>query len=253
MSALIAVIDNDEAVRDIIAPLAHHEGWVVSGYTYAEATLGAIQQLKPELIVLDFGQQEAGEDWQFLQLLKMEESTASIPVIVSAARLLLPLEIEGYLASRDINVLSKPFDGEAFISIARQVLLGQSALLLSTTKRLPILLAEDSDALSNEFMTILQMEGYLAVRVPNGKMALDSVRYGQHSLIFLDIMMPVMTGLEFLAAYALQPGPHTPVVIFSGEADLDDENFPPFVIGRLSKPFRIDELLTIVTKFAQPA
>ena len=98
----------------------------------------------------------------------------------------------------------------------------------------------------------MQMEGYLTTLVPNGQLALEAVGHRRHSLIIMDIQMPVMTGLEFIAAYALQPGPHTPVVIFSARNDLHLETFPPFVIGRLSKPFVVNELLAFVTQYAVP-
>src|SRR5688572_9926884 len=117
MSPLVAVIDSDKAVQDLFAPLANDENWVVSGYSYAEATLATIRQLKPELFVLDFAENGMDEAWNFLQLLNMEESTASVPIIITATRSLILLEIESYLASRKINVLAKPFDVEDFSSI----------------------------------------------------------------------------------------------------------------------------------------
>jgi CheY-like chemotaxis protein len=71
-------------------------------------------------------------------------------------------------------------------------------------------------------------------------------------LIFLDINMPVMTGLEFMSAYALQPGPHIPVVIFSAHFDFFPGSLPPFVIGHLAKPYGFNELIALVSEYAMP-
>jgi CheY-like chemotaxis protein len=252
MLPLIAVIENSEAMRAMFALIAQGEGWTISGYNYAEMNLATVQQLKPDLIILDLIDQRIGEGWELLQLLKMEESTAAIPIIISTTMSVLPLEIQGYLASRDINVIAKPFAVADFIAIVRQELNGQSALLLSTTKRLPILLVEDNAELSDGFIEVLQLEGYLVAAVPNGQLALDAVRQGRYSLIFLDMNMPVMTGQEFIAAYALEPEPHMPVIIFSAQADFIGGKFPPFVIGRLPKPFGFNELFTFVSQYAVP-
>ncbi|MEO8609232.1 MAG: response regulator [Chloroflexota bacterium] len=251
MSPLIVVVDNDEAIRTILNRIAQGEGWTVSNHSYAEINFAVIQHLKPDLIILDFVE-HIGEGWELLQLLKMEESTASVPTIITTTLLALPQEMQGYLAARDIHVVTKPFNIEHFITLARQALDGYGAQSLSQIKHLPILLAEDNAVLSSDFMMILELEGYLATSVPNGQLALDAVRQGQYSMIFLDIQMPVMTGLEFIAAYALEPGPHTPVVIFSAESNLHMETFPAFVMGRLPKPFDIDKLLRFVRQYAVP-
>ncbi len=252
MSPLIVVIDDDEAVRAMFVLLAQHEDWTVFDYSYAEFDLVTIQKLNPDLIVLDFIKEQIGEGWKFLQLLKMEESTAAIPIVISTPILVLPAEIKGYLASRDIQVISRPFDLEEFIPIIRQIIMRQSLLFLPMTKKLPILLVEDNVDLSSIFMEILEMEGYLATTVPNGQLALDAVRQGRYSLIFLDMDMPVMTGSEFVAVYVREPEPHTPIIVFTAH-DVDLYEFPSFVIGQMPKAFTISELLVFVSKFALPA
>jgi CheY-like chemotaxis protein len=252
MTPLIAVIDNSAAIRTMFALIARFEGWTIAGYSYREVSLAIIQELKPDLIIVDFIEQRIGEGWELLQLLKMEKSTATIPIIISTTMPMLPPDMQGYLVARGISVVRKPFDVEDFISIVRQVLNGESALLLSKTKQLPILLAEDNAELSENFVLVLQMEGYLVNAVPNGQLALDALRQGRYSLIFLDINMPVMTGLEFMTAYALQPGPHIPVVIFSAQFDFFPGSLPPFVIGHLAKPYGFNELIALVSEYAMP-
>lgn len=252
MRPVIVVVDNAEDIRAMFTALAQYEDWILYTYTYAEISLARIQQLNPDLLVLDLVYHRLPEGWDLLQLLKMEESTAAIPLIISTTLMTLPLEIHGYLASRDIIVISKPFGIEEFMMIARPVLMLQSDLLDVMIRKKPILLVEDNAAISSDFLFMLQMEGYLATTVPNGQLALDAVQSGRYSLIFTDIQMPLMNGLEFIAAYALIPGSHTPVVIFSAETDLDLVNMPAFVIGRLPKPFVLEELLLFARQYAQP-
>ncbi|MBC7869769.1 MAG: response regulator, partial [Chitinophagaceae bacterium] len=185
-------------------------------------------------------------------LLKMEESSAAIPILITATSQALPSEMAAYLASRSIRVIPKPVDVKQFTATARQLINRHSDILLVPTKRLPILIVEDSHEVSSGFMMILEMEGYLVMTVPNGQLALDAVKNRQHSLIFLDMQMPVMDGLGFMTAYAEMPAPHTPVIIFSAQRDLPIETFPYFVIGRLPKPFQAKEMLIFVSKYANP-
>ena len=84
------------------------------------------------------------------------------------------------------------------------------------------------------------------------QVALDASALTRYDLILTDISMPVMTGLEFLAIYAQQPGVHSPVIILSAEAEINTKGLPSFVVKILAKPFRLHELLALVREYAQP-
>ncbi|MEP6986020.1 MAG: response regulator, partial [Chloroflexota bacterium] len=90
------------------------------------------------------------------------------------------------------------------------------------------------------------------VTADNGLVALDTVSRADHCLILLDMMMPVMNGLEFLRAYEQQPRPHAPVIVLSAEQDIRSRGLPAFVVDVLPKPFPIAHLLSRVSEFAQP-
>lgn len=253
MSPLIAIFDNDEAIRGVIGRLAVEEGWTVCGARYADANFIDVKKHNPNLIVLDFDRMRMGGGWEFLQYLKLEESTAGIPVIVMAVAFDLPREIKAYLASHGVIVIPKPVDLDQFMTVARRLISGQSPDLQIPTERLPILLVEDNLSLASNFLEILELEGYQVSTVPNGQVALEALQSGHYSLIFLDINMPVMNGTEFLESYAMQPGPHTPVVIFSANDPQGEGRLMPlFVIGRLPKDFAISELLAFVTQYVEP-
>ena len=87
---------------------------------------------------------------------------------------------------------------------------------------------------------------------PSGSLGLDALCRQAYRLIILDIQMPIMTGLEFLAEYNKWPVNHVPVLITSGEERLENVHLPAFVIGRLPKPFDLDQLLKLVKKYALP-
>jgi CheY-like chemotaxis protein len=64
-----------------------------------------------------------------------------------------------------------------------------------------ILLVEDDEILRETYATILSSEPYLLETATNGKEALSMCKDTTYDLILLDLMMPVMNGVEFLKQF----------------------------------------------------
>lgn len=79
-----------------------------------------------------------------------------------------------------------------------------------------ILIAEDDAILQSAYNTVLSMEGYGVKTAPDGAEALR-LALGEHfDLILLDMLMPNMTGLEFLRTFKpKEKHPDTKVIVFS--------------------------------------
>lgn len=61
-----------------------------------------------------------------------------------------------------------------------------------------ILLVEDEPVLRETYEMILSTQPYLSDYAENGKVALQMCKNKKYDLILLDIMMPEMSGIEFL-------------------------------------------------------
>lgn len=66
-----------------------------------------------------------------------------------------------------------------------------------------ILVVEDDKDLNNAYCVILKHEGHEVVSAYDGKEALDKVKNFEPELVLLDLLMPVMGGLEFLQNWDL--------------------------------------------------
>ena len=255
MDARIVVIENDEHMRDLLTWELKKAGWQVFGYAYKDIDLSAVQEHRPHLIILDFNLRDGGLGWEFLQILKMETTTANIPILITTTSFHLPAEVRGFLLARYITVVHKPFDLKGFLALVQKILMlaNQESIIFSCNRILPILVVDDKEELRDNMATVLGLEGYQVVTAENGLIALDRVSRAEHCLILLDIAMPVMNGFEFLRAYDQQLGPHSPVIIISGEKDIRSQILPTFVMDVLPKPFEISQLLKVVGKYAQPA
>jgi CheY-like chemotaxis protein len=66
-----------------------------------------------------------------------------------------------------------------------------------------ILVVEDDRDLNNAYCVILRNEGHQVVTAHDGRAALEKLKAFTPQLILLDLLMPVMGGLEFLQNYDL--------------------------------------------------
>lgn len=64
-----------------------------------------------------------------------------------------------------------------------------------------ILIVEDDKDLNNAYKIILQKEGHTVETAFNGEEALEKIKNYEPQLILLDLLMPIMGGLEFLQNY----------------------------------------------------
>jgi two-component system response regulator VicR len=69
-----------------------------------------------------------------------------------------------------------------------------------------ILVVEDDRDLNNAYCIILRNEGHEVTTAYDGKQALAKLKDFSPELILLDLLMPVMGGLEFLQHYELLRG-----------------------------------------------
>ncbi|HXR49415.1 MAG TPA: response regulator [Verrucomicrobiae bacterium] len=79
-----------------------------------------------------------------------------------------------------------------------------------------ILVVEDDKDLNNAYCLILNSEGHKVETAFNGQEALKKVEKFKPDLILLDLLMPIMGGLEFLQRYDLTKiHPKVKVLIFT--------------------------------------
>jgi DNA-binding NtrC family response regulator len=111
-----------------------------------------------------------------------------------------------------------------------------------------ILAIDDESSVLESYRVILGQD-YHFVSAPNAKEGLAVLAETHADLILLDLMMPVMTGTEFLAALAGRDDP-TPVVVVSGVSSVEPaiEAMRRGARDFLVKPFDVNELTLVVER-----
>ncbi|WP_251037653.1 PAS domain S-box protein [Paenibacillus albidus] len=89
---------------------------------------------------------------------------------------------------------------------------------------LRILIAEDHPVNQKLLLTLLQKRGYQAELVENGEQALEAVMQNHYDLVFMDVQMPVMSGLTAtMMIRERAPQEHQPYIVavtaYAGQED----------------------------------
>jgi DNA-binding response OmpR family regulator len=105
-----------------------------------------------------------------------------------------------------------------------------------------ILVADDKANIRNLVRDYLEAENFRVVIAANGREALYAARAEKPDLILLDIMMPEMSGYDFIKAYRKES--ETPIILLTAKLDETDK-----VLGLelgaddyVTKPFGMKEL-----------
>lgn len=84
------------------------------------------------------------------------------------------------------------------------------------TKQAKILIVEDDTDLNSAYNMILSSAGYDVQSAHNGEEALAQIdKHGDPRIMFLDLRMPVMDGIEFLEKYDAPKREDTTIIVFS--------------------------------------
>ena len=83
-----------------------------------------------------------------------------------------------------------------------------------------VLIVDDERAIRNSLSEILSDEGYEVDKAENGLMALDLVGKEKYDVIFCDIKMPEMDGIEVLDK-CVEMGIDSAIVMITGHGDID--------------------------------
>ena len=119
---------------------------------------------------------------------------------------------------------------------------------------LRILLAEDNAVNQRLASRLLEKRGHSVVVAGDGREALEALERGNFDLVFMDVQMPVMDGLEATAAIRKKEGAsgiHLPVVALTAHAMKGDREkcLAGGMDGYLAKPIRPQELDEILKTY----
>ena len=119
-----------------------------------------------------------------------------------------------------------------------------------------ILLAEDNAINALLTRTLLEAEGHSVDTVEDGALAVEAMKAGKYDLIFMDMRMPNMDGLEATRKIRALPNVsrHLPIIALTANAFDDDRNacFDSGMNDFMTKPVSAEELSEMVAEWTGP-
>ena len=155
-----------------------------------------------------------------------------------------PIE-EAALASVEKNAANSPQIDMATRSA--MILLGMEPAYSPSMKYSEILVVDDDDDLRELCRQLLEMAGFSVETCANGQEALQFLNaHGQPRLIFLDMMMPIMDGREFMSAFVKGTQPTNPAQVYLVSATAENYHGREMGCrGFLKKPLSVEAMLAI--------
>ena len=110
-----------------------------------------------------------------------------------------------------------------------------------------ILIIDDEKAIRNTLKEVLEFENYHVESAENGFLGLDLVDQKKYDLVFCDIKMPKMDGIEFLD-FIQKKNPEIPVVMISGHGNIETavESLKKGAYDYIQKPLDLNRILVSV-------
>ena len=183
-STCVLIIDDDASQRDLMRRFLTKEGFCVRSAGSGEEGLRLARQLLPLAITLDVMMPEM-DGWAVLETLKSDAVLRHIPVIMLT---MVDDSDRGFAMGAD-DYVTKPVNRRRLTRILKRY--------SCASPPCPILLVEDDSATRSLMRTLLEKEGCVVSEAENGEVALVAMQRERPSLIFLDLIMPVMDGFDF--------------------------------------------------------
>jgi DNA-binding response OmpR family regulator len=244
----VLLIEDNEDLRETIKNELGLSDFNV--YTAADGPSGikAACDYKLRLVLLDVTD---GMD-DIVSALKLDARTSNIPVIIltegdSAAANDLAAEIcaDGYI--------TKPFDEKNFAEIVKIKLENCEAVMSKAQAQnaRSVLVIDDDGATRRTIQYNLCSNGFKVYMASNGLDGIRAAREYKPHLILLDVMMPVMDGLEVLVNLKFnKKTKDIPVLMLTSKKSIGDieSAYARKADGYLTKPVKNNELVKGIRK-----
>lgn len=251
----IAVADRIPLVRFarallVVPPAGHEElvSWMESGNLICSVVgwdgrrfVGGRAEGQPDIVfVTEAFLQDADKITKHAAALYRE----AIPVFVGAAG---QTDLHANFVTR-----IDPADDEQLRNLFSLIDPGNVKNLSRYAQRRKILVVDDNETNLQSADIALQSFGHDVYTVRDGMSALEILRHENFDLVFMDMHMPEMSGIDVATRYARECAEPVPVVILTADATRTanlDANIPE-VTGFLTKPIKPSELQHAIERYA---
>ncbi|MGY6529078.1 MAG: response regulator [Cyanobacterium sp.] len=266
----ILVVDDNESNRKLLTKLLIPVGFQVKQAEDGIEAIARTQKWYPHLILMDIGMPNMNGD-EATKIIKKwsHENNQSIIIIALTAHAFME-EKQAILASGCDDIISKPFSHGVLLNklkhylnleytfensrnINRDTVIDKETYIqLDDCPK--ILIAEDNQVNQKLLISLIKKIGYKVDVANNGVEVISALEKREYDLIFMDMEMPIMDGLEATQKIyqVATREKKLPVVVAMTANDDDDSRGKCFDVGMsdyLTKPINFKQLDRVIKKY----
>jgi len=230
----ILIVDDDvgicETLSDIMEVKGYHTAFALDGYE-------AIQKVKDvafDVILMDIKMPGINGVETFKEIKRVRPEIAVVMMTAYAVEDL----IGEALREGAYGVLYKPFDMERMIGLLEGIKGGGFVLVV-----------DDDPNTCTTFKYVLEAKGYQVGTALSGEEAIEMARESDYDMIFIDMKLPTMNGLQTYLAIR-EVNPQVVAVMMTAYrremGDLVEEALKKDAYTCLYKPFDVDQMIKLV-------
>ena len=234
MTKILIVDDNKEFCASM-ADILEAKGYEIESENSGEAAIAKIKEKSFDVILMDIKMPAMNGVEAFKQIKKISPKTAVIMITAYSLENL----IKEALQEGAFGVLRKPLDIDKLIE----------QIGLAKEKGMLILVTDDDLNTRETFKDALEAKGYKVSNAATGEEAIEQSRERPSDILFMDMKLSALNGLEtYLAIKEINP--RVIAVIITGyyeeTKDLVDKALEKGVYTFLQKPLDMDKVLGLI-------
>ena len=237
----VLVVDADASFRDRVAEAGRHQLIDVAGAATVKAALGLARSTRFAGVVLD-AHVGPTETFTLARELRTLPGYEALPIAFVSADTSIRTRIEAVHAGATLY-LRKPLDQDALATALRD--------LTNETQdiRPRALVVDDDAAFGASVVELLRAHQIDARALTDPRAALNAVEYFRPDVLLLDVVMPVVGGLDLCRILRTTPAFRTlPILLVSSKTDVETriQAFEAGADDHIGKPLVPQELLARV-------
>ena len=262
----VLIVDDDEVLLETAVDTLESLGLVTEQASNGLEALGMIKHREQtgknyDIVIIDLKMPDV-DGIETIRRIRSEVKS-SVPILLISAYSWSDVEQEAKEAGVN-GFLSKPLFRSTLYDRISEILGTETKSSependYSDLEGMNILVAEDNDINWEIISTLLSMYGITTERAENGRVCLEKMKsatQGQYSLIFMDIQMPEMNGLDATKAIRALDEPWAssiPIVAMTADAFSENvtECLKAGMNGHLAKPIDIKLVIKVIQKIRE--
>jgi two-component system response regulator HydG len=238
----ILIVDDNQGLALSTALILEYKGYAVATAANGLEAIAMVKENSFDMIFMDIKMplMDGVETYR-----RIKEIRPDAVVMMMTAYAVEDL-IQQALQDGAFGILYKPLDIDKTIAIIEGARVQKKGAL--------ILVVDDDQAICTTLLNILFHKGYRVSTAHSGEEAIAKAGEADHDLVFIDMKLPTINGLEtYLAIREIDPGVVAVMITAYRQemTDLVEEALRNHAYTCLYKPIEIDEMLQIIEEICE--